>query len=101
MWLLAWLYNLLILLSSHNKLNPEHKGASISNMSICHWNLNSISAHNYTNLLLLIIWKFHTLITLLRINECCLYLLQKRFAFASSQCSISARMYQFRIEYWW
>ena len=42
------LYSLLILLSADIKLNPGPKRASTSNISICHWNLNSISAHNFT-----------------------------------------------------
>ena len=35
------------------ELNPGPKSASTSNISICHWNLDSISAHNYTKLFLL------------------------------------------------
>ena len=53
MWPLRWLYSLLILLSADVELNPGPKRASASNISICHWNLNSISAHNYTKLFLL------------------------------------------------
>ena len=57
MWLLPWLYSLLILLSDDVELNP------IPNVSICHWNSNSISAHDYTKLFLLkayiAIHKFH------------------------------------------
>ena len=37
------------LLSADVELNPEPKRLSTSIISICHWNLNSISAHNYTN----------------------------------------------------
>ena len=48
-WSLPWLYSLLILLSADVELNPGPKRASTSNISTCHWNLNSISAHNYTN----------------------------------------------------
>ena len=36
----------LILLSADVELNPGPKRASTRNISICHWNLNSISAHN-------------------------------------------------------
>ena len=53
MWLLPWLYSLVILLSADVELNPGPKLASTSNISICHWNLNCISAHNYTKLFLL------------------------------------------------
>ena len=63
MWSLPWLYSLLILLSDDVELNPRPKRASTSNVSICHWNSNSISAHNYTKLFLLkayiAIHKFH------------------------------------------
>ena len=52
-WLLPWLYSLLILLSADAELNPGHKRVSTSNISICHWYLNSISAHNYIKLSLL------------------------------------------------
>ena len=43
----------LILLSADVEPNPGPKRVSTSNISICHWNLNSISAHNYTKLFLL------------------------------------------------
>ena len=52
-WSLPWLYSLLILLSADAELNPGPKHASTSNTLTCHWNLNSISAHNYTKLFLL------------------------------------------------
>ena len=51
--LLARLYSLLISLSGDVELNPGPKRVSISNISICHWNVNSISAHNYTKLFLI------------------------------------------------
>ena len=50
---LARLYSLLILLSVDVELNSGSNRASTSNISICHWNLNSISAHNYNKLFLL------------------------------------------------
>ena len=52
-WSLPWLYSLLVSLSADVELNPGPKRASSSDISICHWNLNSISAHNYTKLFLL------------------------------------------------
>ena len=52
-WSLPWLYSLLILLSADVELNPGPKRVSNSNISICHWNLNSLSAHNYIKLSLL------------------------------------------------
>ena len=45
-WSLPWLYSLSILLSTDVELNPGPKPAFTRNISICHWNLNSISAHN-------------------------------------------------------
>ena len=47
------MYSLLILLSADVELNPGPKRAFTRNISICHWNLNSISAHNYIKLFLL------------------------------------------------
>ena len=44
--------NLLILLSADVKLNPGPKRAFTRNISICHWNLNSISTHNCIKLFL-------------------------------------------------
>ena len=44
-----WLQILLVLLSGDVEINPGPK----ANLSICHWNLNSISAHNYVKLSLL------------------------------------------------
>ena len=52
-WSLPWLYSLLILLSTDVELNPGPKRAFTRNISICHWNLNSISAHNYIKLFFL------------------------------------------------
>ena len=52
-WSLPLLYSLLILLGADTELNPGPKRVSTSNISICHWNLNSISAHNYIILSLL------------------------------------------------
>ena len=47
------MYSILILLSADVELNPGPKRASTSNISMSHWTLNSISAHNYTKLFLL------------------------------------------------
>ena len=52
-WSPLWLYSLLILLSADIELNPGPKLAFTRNISICHWNLNSISAHNCIKLFLL------------------------------------------------
>ena len=45
--LATWFYSLLLLLSGDVELNPGPKCNYSNAFSICHWNLNSISAHNY------------------------------------------------------
>ena len=40
----------MILLSGDIETNPGPKAISGQSFSICHWNLNSISAHNYTKI---------------------------------------------------
>ena len=55
-----WLQNLLVLLSGYVEINPDPKRTPKANLSICHWNLNSISAHNYAKLSLLRVYlAFH------------------------------------------
>ena len=49
----AWFRPFLILLSSDIETNPGPKPISGQSFSICHWNLNGISAHNYTKISLL------------------------------------------------
>ena len=61
------MYSLWILLSADVELNPGLKRASTSNISICHWSLNGISAHNYTKLFLL-----KTYIAIHRLDIICL-----------------------------
>ena len=48
-----WLQILLVLLSDDIEINPGPKRTPKASLSICHWNLNSISAHNYAKLSLL------------------------------------------------
>ena len=48
-----WLQILLVLLSGNVEINPSPKRTPKANLSICHWNLNSISSHNYVKLSLL------------------------------------------------
>ena len=52
-YLLYWLYILLIILSGDVELNPGPKRKAAQTLSVCHWNLNSICAHNFTKLSLL------------------------------------------------
>ena len=65
-----------LLLSGDVELNPGPKFNSINDFSICHWNLNSISAHNYAKVflrkaciaihsLMLFAYQKHTLILVL------------------------------------
>ena len=52
--LLRWLYILLITLSGDVALNPGPKRNAAQILSICHWNLSSICAHNFDKLSLFI-----------------------------------------------
>ena len=49
----AWSRPFLIILSGDTETNPGPKPISGQSFSICHWNLNSISAQNYTKIFLL------------------------------------------------
>ena len=49
----VWLCKLHVNLSRDIELNPGPKSNSRENYSVCHWNLNSISAHNFSKVLLL------------------------------------------------
>ena len=51
--LLCWLYILLIILSGDVELNPGPKRKAAQILSVCHWNLNSTYAHNFTKLFFL------------------------------------------------
>ena len=48
-----WVYSVTIKMSGDIEMNPEPKPSSCNKFSICHWNLNSISAHNFIKLSLL------------------------------------------------
>ena len=43
----TWVYSILMSLSGDVQRNSDPKNKSDVNFSICHWNLNSIAAHNY------------------------------------------------------
>ena len=53
----------ILLLSGDVEMNPGRKLISKESFSICHWNFNSITANNYTEVLLLkayiAVHKFH------------------------------------------
>ena len=48
-----WLKGNLLLLCGDVKLNPTTKQNTAKKFSICHWNLDSIAAHNFAKLVLL------------------------------------------------
>ena len=48
-----WLFIIFLSLSGDIEENPGPKPKSCQSLSICHWNLNSISAHNFCKLSLL------------------------------------------------
>ena len=48
-----WLCSILIILSGDIEENPGPKPSSCDKFFICHWNLNSISAHNFIKISLL------------------------------------------------
>ena len=48
-----WFYSILITLSGDVETNPGPKRNSTETFSFCHWNLNSISSHNYVKISLL------------------------------------------------
>ena len=50
---LLWLCSCLIILSGDVEVNPGPKNSVSECLSICHWNLNSILAHDYSKLFLL------------------------------------------------
>ena len=49
----AWFYSLLVMLIGDVEVDPGHKKKDKDCLSICHWNLNSISAYGYSKLFLL------------------------------------------------
>ena len=48
-----WFYSISITLSGDVETNPGPKRNSTETFSFCHWNLNSISSHNYVKIYLL------------------------------------------------
>ena len=62
-----WFYSLAIKCSGDIEENPGPKPNSCEYLSICHWNLNSISAHNFIKMLLL-----HAYISVNKIDIICL-----------------------------
>ena len=50
---LVWLCSCLIMLSGDVEVNPGPRNSVSECLLICHWNLNRISAHDYSELFLL------------------------------------------------
>ena len=48
-----WVYSITIKMSGDIEMNPGSKPSSCNKFSIYHWNLNSISAHNFIKVSLL------------------------------------------------
>ena len=48
-----WLYSILLKLSGDVEENPDPKPKPCQNFSICRWNVNSVSAHNFSKVSLL------------------------------------------------
>ena len=48
-----WLFRYHISLRGNIELNPSPKSNSSENFSVCHWNINSISAHNFSKVSIL------------------------------------------------
>ena len=53
-----WLYKIALKFSGDIEESTGPKPSSNQRFFICHWNLNSISAHNYINIFLLITYTF-------------------------------------------
>ena len=56
--------SILIILSSDIENNPGPKPSSCDKLSLCYWNLNSISAHNFMKLSLLLAYISMLIISL-------------------------------------
>ena len=50
---IIWLHIHLVNLSGDGEKNQGSKSYSVQYLTICHWNLNSIAAHNFTKIALL------------------------------------------------
>ena len=48
-----WLYSILIKRSGDAEENPGPKPKPCQSFSICHWNVNRVSAHNFNKVYLL------------------------------------------------
>ena len=65
----VWLYSLAIKRSGDIEKNPGLEPNSCECLSICHWNLNSISAHNFIKLSLLRAYIFINKIDIICLSE--------------------------------
>ena len=67
--LLCWLYIFFIILSGDVELNPGPKSKAAQTLSVCHWNLNSIFAHNFPKLSLLRAYVSVNKFDIIRLSE--------------------------------
>ena len=67
MLIATWAYSILISVRGDAQLNLGPKNKSDVDFSICHWNLNSIAAHNYAKVFLLKVY-----ITVYKFDVVCL-----------------------------
>ena len=84
-----WIHALLIRQSGDIEMNSEPKPNPCHSCSICYWNLNSLTAHNYLKVLLL---RVYTAIR--NFDLWCLHLFQKVSSFKGFSYSVVARIYQ-------
>ena len=67
-----WLQILLVLLSGDVEVKPGPKRTPKASLSICHWNLNRISAHNYIKLSLLRAYLAFHIFDIICLSKICL-----------------------------
>ena len=68
----SWLQILLVLLSDDVEINSRRRHTPKASLSICYWNLNSISAHNYVKLSLLRAYLAFQKFNIICLSETCL-----------------------------
>ena len=66
---LAWLCSLLVMLSGDVKVHSGPKNKDKDCHSICQWNLNSISAYDYSKLFLLNSYNSHHKVDMICLSE--------------------------------
>ena len=72
-----WYCKCLLQLSGEIKLNPGRKPISYKSFSICHWNSNSITSHNFIEVSLLTVYNSIHKFDIICLSEA--YLISKHF----------------------